>query len=358
MKPSTTNRFNLTVFRQSLRRSLKAALDRLPKLIRKESLYAFALYTSGESDFSYLSVSANTEEALRRTATRYAREDPSYRGKLGLRRLRWSTPDWKYHDFDETVGSLALPPEEERPAALDAKLYGSFVDALRHLDREGVFGKGKARHRVTLNVVCGDISEDFFRHGLEAINPKAVVRDYLHDWTPDAFLRELNSLPARWRLATWIQLYEGLYLHRGSPLAERARLLDFTEYDAEVQIARLGSRAVPALTDIVERHAYASPFNRKGSPEWERDGACTVESDLASSAAFLIGRIGVIRGSEIRRLQGVIERRVELDRKLDVAPTVAENIARVLHETNRKRFPPSELHPRTNKLVNAESFLR
>jgi hypothetical protein len=57
-------------FRTRLTLALGQARAELDQLIAGQRLYAFALYTSGESDFSYLCASANSED--RRDAKAYA----------------------------------------------------------------------------------------------------------------------------------------------------------------------------------------------------------------------------------------------------------------------------------------------
>ena len=156
-------------FKNRLTSALRAALDELRQRIGSERLYGFVLYTSGEDDFVYVSASANTEEALG--------DD---------RDLRWSVADWKYHDFSKTIGSLELPDGEGE--ARDQRVYRDMIAALKTLDEEHRFGQGAAREQIVLNVVCGDMSEEFFTAGLRQLNPVTVV---------DAWLEAKTTWPQR-----------------------------------------------------------------------------------------------------------------------------------------------------------------
>ncbi len=147
-------------FKTKLLSALREAHDDLLRLIGSQRLYGFVLYTSGEEDFVYVSVSANTEEALGAN-----------------RHLRWSVRDWKYHDFSEAVRDVELPAGEG--SARDRMIYSGMVAALKALDDEHRFGEGAAREQVVLNVVCGDMSEEFFTAGLRLLNPASVVDAWL-----------------------------------------------------------------------------------------------------------------------------------------------------------------------------------
>jgi hypothetical protein len=85
--------------------ALRDALAELRREIGQERLYVFALFTSGQSEFDYVCVSANTEEGLARIV---AKADARGRGRGRERSraeietaLRWSACDWEHHDFAE-----------------------------------------------------------------------------------------------------------------------------------------------------------------------------------------------------------------------------------------------------------------
>ena len=111
------------------------------------------------------------------------------------------------------------------------------------------------------------------------------------------------------------------------------------------------------LLDLVEAFGFGRLFNERGSPAYARDGVVTCEMTLSTSAVFLIADIGSATESEIRRMQTILERRVTCDRDLKMTYTLAENLARVLHQLRPNLFPASILNPSTNHLENPEPFL-
>jgi hypothetical protein len=147
----------------------------------KESFYAYALYTSGDGE--YIIASANTEEGLRQRARKYEAEE-----KKGLeehmRSLRWNAPDWAYHGADKEHFEKAQDLLDARPSMdeLDEDKWEKevdrrmtiFVEALQALDKEGFFGRGKAREKVTLLLAMGDQEMKFFLKCAQQLNPAKV----------------------------------------------------------------------------------------------------------------------------------------------------------------------------------------
>jgi hypothetical protein len=118
-------------FRTRLTLALGQARAELDQLIAGQRLYAFALYTSGESDFSYLCASANSEEGLAKSVAAALKARPG-RDRTELEHdLRWNAADWQWHDFAKSVGSLELPAGEGDRR--DAKAYADFIAVLHRL---------------------------------------------------------------------------------------------------------------------------------------------------------------------------------------------------------------------------------
>src|SRR5262249_5491752 len=128
-----------------------------------EMFYAYALYANPEAN--YITASANSEEGLIRHARRYNAKE-----KKGItehaRRLGWNARDWAYHCVGEqhfaraqelldalcAAGrSGAEEAEDEGHARLDL-----FIEALKALDNEDFFGRGKTRQQITLLLMMGD----------------------------------------------------------------------------------------------------------------------------------------------------------------------------------------------------------
>lgn len=323
-------------FRRELTEALRVAHDELRTTVRRQRIYGFVVYTSGENDFGYVCASANTEEAIGRDAG-----------------LRWSVPDWKHHDFSAAVGRVAVPRGK------DAKTYGDMVAALAALDAEGRFGAGAARTKVILNVVCGDMSEAFFVRGLRKLNPAPVAKRWIAENTPGPYLDALEKqLPKARRLAALVALREDLALGRDTRAARAARGRLVTEYDLEPRIARAGAAAIPLLVETIERHAAGPAFNRRGSAACRAHGAFTMENNLATGSAFLIAACGVPDAAATARLVALIARLTAANRKTrGPVSTLAENIARVLHETRPARFPATKMSETTNQLLNAADYV-
>jgi len=343
--------FDAGAFRRELTHRLAEAIRALRRRVGTEHLYVFALYTSGPSHFAWVRASANTEEALTRSATAMAALDRRYGGEAGRRLLRWSPPHYEHHDFDGAVAALELPDPEGRSERTDKAIYEAMVGALRTLDRSGLFGKGAERCFLTVNVIGEKGGEAFFKKGLKRLNPLPAIDRLLHETSKPAFVRCVNRAPRRERMRIWLALYEDLYMEWKTPIAEEARARGLSPWDAEVELTKFGHKVVPALIDLVAHYGFAPAFDKSRELE-------TREVWLAGSALFLVPRVGAVAEPDVQRLQELVAGFVERDKRLRVASTLAENTARVLHQLRPRRFPESEMDPVTYKLLNPEPFLR
>jgi hypothetical protein len=342
--------FDLSAFRRDLAQRTADAVQELRRRIGSETLYGFALFTSGERDFAWVRASANTEEGLGRRADQRADADTRFRGESGRRLLRWNAPEWAYHDCSAAVAALAIPAPAARRPTLDSALYEAFVGALKAVDRAGLFGRGAERAFLTVNVLCDHPSPGFFRRGLVRLNPIPTVERHRHETAAAPFIRCVNRAPRRERMRIWLALYEDLYMEWRTAIAEEARARGFSPWEVEEELARFGPKVVPRLVDLVAHYGFASAFDHNRGLE-------TREVWLAGSALFLVRRIGLVSERELERLQKLVGEFVERDRRLRVASTLAENTARVLHELRPRRFPPTVMDPLTYKLLNPEPYL-
>jgi len=78
--------FDAGAFRRELTDQAARAVLAIRKKVGTEHLYVFALYTSGPSRLAWVRASANTEEALTRSAAQMAASQIRYRGEVGLQR--------------------------------------------------------------------------------------------------------------------------------------------------------------------------------------------------------------------------------------------------------------------------------
>jgi len=342
--------FDPGAFRRELTHRAAEAVRALRRRVGTEHLYVFALYTSGPTGPAWIRASANTEEALTRSAAAMATAVRRYAGVAGRRLLRWSPPHWEHHDFDGAVGALELPPVETRSDRRDRALYDAMVGALRTLDRSGLFGRGAERCFLTVNVIGEKGGEPFFKKGLLRLNPRPAIDRLLHEHSRPALVRCINRAPRRERLRIWLALYEDLYMEWRTPIAEEARARGLSPWDVEAELIRYGPKVVPALVDLVAHYGFAPAFDQGRELE-------TREVWMAGSALFLVPRVGAVSERDLRRLQELVAGFVERDRRLKVASTLAENTARVLHQLRPRRFPESRMDPATCKLLNPEPFL-
>jgi hypothetical protein len=344
---------------EKLIEAVEKALRELLVKTSKEQLYVFALYTHNEDDYQGVSVVANTEEGLRETAHKYAEKDSEYGEEGWIYRLRWSVGDWKYLDFSPEVASIELPDldvPERKGEARDKYVYNGFIKTMKEIEKLGVL---KDIHpRVTQLVVAGDMSVEYLLKGMKLLNQPEFVDEYIEKYTPYPFLAKIESLPTDKRLDTLFGLYRDLRLGRPSALALDAKAHHVGPYDPELLIVGLGnSEIVSRLLDLIEQNGFGEIFNSKGSSAYKNYGPFTPEADLATSAIFLVEKCHSIEEPHVRRIQEMIARRVALDRQLSQTTTLAENMARVLHQLRPKRFPNSQLNPKTNHLDNPDPFL-
>src|SRR4026208_2314532 len=173
-----------TELRAAITNAARETFTKLRDTHSKETFYAFALYTSNSAN--YITASANTEEGLLQRAKHYEKQK-----KKGLRRhadlLRWHPPDWAYHcagdDYFEAAEEIlgVLPDindldEDRFEKEFDSRMF-LFIEALKQLDVEGFFGRGKERQKVTLLVAMGDQETKLLLKCAQQLNPANVYKE-------------------------------------------------------------------------------------------------------------------------------------------------------------------------------------
>jgi Domain of unknown function (DUF4303) len=148
------HRLDYIEFRLALIKATQKAFGYISSMLYEEKLYAFGLYTNAEG--SYLYPTANTEEGLIRRAHHYSKVySLSHSEKI----LRWNPSHWDYHlegrEYFEEVNMLL--------SSGWSKDYGEFIpeskiifqicmNVLALSDKEAVFGSGKTRESILINV--------------------------------------------------------------------------------------------------------------------------------------------------------------------------------------------------------------
>lgn len=340
-------------FERELYTALESSILDLLKKIRGERLYAVSLFTNDEVDFANVGAAANTEEQLQVCRDSYAARDPGFLGHSGYKQLRWSFGDWGYFNFSPRILGLKLPPGEG--PRRDNKIYKILLKSLLKIQQLEAF-----RHqnqRPVFLITCGDMSDEFLLRGMRLLNPPQTIEDYLQGFTAAPYLKQLDELPAATKVDTVISLYRDLSLGVSSELTAEATARNVTYFSLEPLIRNLGSDGVTRLLDLVERYGFGASFNPIDSPAFVKFGACTAESRMCTSAIFIIAQCRHVEELHFKHMQKILLKRTDMDQALAKTSTLAENIARVLHTLRPKKFPKSELDPKTNHLRNPQSFL-
>lgn len=171
-------------FQREIADAARATFKALRALHPDEHFYAFALYT--DSGAMTVVPAANSVEGLSRVRAQQAvaddDPDPWY---------VWGCPEWAYaaaeaSPFNAICGKLAdevLSPTfvRSRFAEFSRQLHADMIEALRLLDRDGLFGTGEAREAITLFVSISDddAAEALENESAKALNPPAVADTFL-----------------------------------------------------------------------------------------------------------------------------------------------------------------------------------
>jgi Domain of unknown function (DUF4303) len=162
--------------------AVRRAWPALQRKTRGETLYAFALYTSGTALFSYVGISANTEEGLSEVASEYLTRHSGSTLERERDSLRWNACDWAHHDFAPVPRVAISKNLGIRSRFEDAAIWSAFALGLSRCDDAGLFGRGDARERVTLAILCGDMDARFFMKGVRRLNPSRVASRAQREW--------------------------------------------------------------------------------------------------------------------------------------------------------------------------------
>ena len=149
-----------------------------------EHIYVFGLYSNGE--MSYISPTANSEEGLLVTANKHLQkygETISY----WMHRLRWSSPDWKYHlegeSFFSDVKAILFKGWTEDFASFQGdrkKIEVICINTLQILQQQLKATTGQ-RHNILLNLFFGDRDIAKLLHQAEQLNSTNSYTRYKED---------------------------------------------------------------------------------------------------------------------------------------------------------------------------------
>lgn len=166
-----------------VRDALRASFTELLAAHPERTFYTFAIFTDDSLQFAQ--PVANTEEGLTATVQRYQEEVDS---KYTRDDMRWSYGDWEFFpDVGEThfeqvneILSENFCAEEEVFEQQIEPLWQAMLEGFLALEKEGFFGVGEARSKITLLVV-GHVPEEIVDHWVTTLNPPEVARQLL-EW--------------------------------------------------------------------------------------------------------------------------------------------------------------------------------
>ena len=150
------------------------------------SFYTFAMWTDDSMQFAH--AAANTEEGLTATVQRYNQEvDPEYGTTSTRNSMRWSYGDWEFFPvegeeyFSDINGVLQdnFNADEDVFEEQIEPLWQALLDGFLQLEKDGFFGNGETRSKITLLVV-GDLDYEIVDKWVTALNPPDVAQRYVN----------------------------------------------------------------------------------------------------------------------------------------------------------------------------------
>jgi len=175
-----------------VRDGLRATFTDLLAANPNRSFYAFAIWTDDSLQFA--SAAANTEEGLVATVQHYKEEvDPKYDTTSTRNSMRWAYGDWEFFPVDDgeehlsDVNAVLQDNFDADEAVFEEQiepLWQALLDGFLQLEKDGFFGTGKARSKVTLLLV-GDLGDEIVEQWATALNPPDVAERYIN-WDCEA----------------------------------------------------------------------------------------------------------------------------------------------------------------------------
>jgi hypothetical protein len=179
---------DLDKFHKLLLLASKNALQSIKSSLSGETLYSFALVTTGL--FEYVFANANTEECLRTAARKYLEDTGDFGGdiQLALKYCQWEpTPYWRFFQssndaFDDVNAFLNNASIADELCQLDDHEFNEatrgleqiLFNVLRKMDKDGDFGTGTDRENFVVAISYQDQTYEDLHRCVDAMNPTIV----------------------------------------------------------------------------------------------------------------------------------------------------------------------------------------
>ncbi len=218
--------------RDYFRDEARDAFRTLQRSHHGERIYAFGLHT--DDDVVATSPVGNTEEALARKFAEYPACNRVERWTI-QHAFRWSPDEWPsiYAADSPRPASRSLGPADllsemmgfkaswtARPGndfkEFRARTFRAMLDALRILDSEGLFGRGKERDKITLLIAITDSADSGLLEieSIKLLNPRRVARQ----------MAKSCPIPLRWLVWLEVVRYWARRVRRGPIISNEALL--------------------------------------------------------------------------------------------------------------------------------------
>lgn len=183
---------DLTQLEEDLYRLGLAGFRRIREAHPKDNFYCFAFYTNGE--FNYVALTASSYEGLDKVAQDYKKKPPYMAMPIEDLRLdlKWSPCDSPLHGAAVDVLTALDPSMQAVAAELDrrfdlndkdesfedfvSQIEVCFANALKRIDKEGIYGRGDERKKVVINLLMGDQSDEVRIGFAGQVNPPESVK--------------------------------------------------------------------------------------------------------------------------------------------------------------------------------------
>jgi predicted DNA-binding WGR domain protein len=214
--------------RKLLTNGARDAFTKLRSEHANESFYAFAL--RNDDDGVALDIAANSEQSLQRRSANSG-VDPVT--------TRWSAEEWVYiggfANVIPNVYSMISDGEEEEDEDFDktrGAVFALTVLALADLEKDGFFGKGEARKKVTLLCTLSDSEHtEWLEHeSVRRLNPPEVYERMCKQWLiPDEKLAKARKDLGTYRVFLRVLARAAGTEKEAAPESGKTRRFEFSE---------------------------------------------------------------------------------------------------------------------------------